>query len=182
MSIPNSKQELRQAVLAKLRKMSPEQVAEYSARLRRLLSPLLQGQMQHIALYAPLPHEVNLLPLLEEYPQHRYYFPRCLPGRRLSFHRVQHAEQDFIPGAMGIPAPAEHLPGIQAQELQLIIVPGVAFTRTGKRLGYGGGFYDRYLPQCTQARIVALAMPEQMVPELPTETHDLSIPTLYALS
>lgn len=134
-----------------------------------------------IALYAPLAHEVNLLPLLAEHPRHRYYFPRCLPGRRLSFHLVRTPEEELLPGALGIPAPAEHLPCIRPQELQLILVPGVAFTPDGRRLGYGGGFYDRYLPQCPQAKLISLAMPEQIVANLPTEAHDLRIPTLLTL-
>jgi 5-formyltetrahydrofolate cyclo-ligase len=60
--------------------------------------------------------------------------------------------------------------------MHLVIVPGVGFTADGQRLGYGGGFYDRYLPRCPQARIVAAAFPEQICRALPTEAHDLSIP------
>ena len=64
------------------------------------------------------------------------------------------------------------------EEIDLLIVPGVAFTREGKRMGYGGGYYDRFIPLCTNARIIALAFSEQLVDFLPTEAHDLPIPEL----
>lgn len=82
------------------------------------------------------------------------------------------------PGAMGIPAPALHRPIIDAREFDIVIVPGVAFTRAGARLGYGGGYYDRYLPRCTRAKILALAFPEQIVEHLATEEHDLRLPLI----
>ncbi|WP_263706036.1 5-formyltetrahydrofolate cyclo-ligase [Shouchella tritolerans] len=59
-------------------------------------------------------------------------------------------------------------------ELDLIVVPGVAFTKTGKRLGLGGGFYDRFLPNCT-GLTVALCFHEQLFSDLPTEPHDFLI-------
>lgn len=59
-------------------------------------------------------------------------------------------------------------------ELELIVVPGVAFTKTGKRLGLGGGFYDRFLPSCT-GLTVALCFHEQLFSDLPTEPHDFMI-------
>lgn len=131
---------------------------------------------RHICLYAPLPHEVNLMPLLTEQPGRSYYFPLCLPGRKLSFHRVQDAASELVPGAMGIPAPLPHLPRISPAEAELIIVPGVAFTREGKRLGYGGGYYDRYLPLLSpHARTLAPALPEQVYDDLPTESYDIPI-------
>lgn len=175
-----SKAELRSAVLARLRSLSPQQVADYSARLRQLLTAQL-GTARHICLYAPLAHEVDLLPLLTERSERSYYFPRCLPGRQLRFHRVSHPETELQPGAMGILAPAEHLPALAPEDIDLIIVPGVAFTPSGLRLGYGGGYYDRFLPLCPRARKVALAFPEQMLTDLPTDEHDCTIPCVLSL-
>jgi len=172
---------LRQEVLARLRAIPATTREEYSAQLRGLLSPHLAGTGKNIALYCPLPHEVNLLPLPQEYPQHRFAFPRCMPGRRLQFHHVTAPEAQMQPGAMGIPAPALDLPIIAAEEFELIVVPGVAFTHSGARLGYGGGYYDRYLPHCTRAKVLALAFPEQMVGHIATESHDLPLPLVITL-
>lgn len=172
-----SKQELRQHMLALLRAMPQVQRDADSAKLRAKLAPLLVCNAPLcVGIYLPLPHEVDLLPLLQEHPQHLYAAPRCLAGRQLSFHRICHVEADTEPGKHGILAPLPHLPQVLPQELDILIVPGVAFTARGDRLGYGGGYYDRYIPQCTRAQKVALSFAQQMLPALPTEAHDLRIP------
>ncbi len=174
---------LRTAVLSRLRARTAAQRNADSARLRGMLRPFLGGAGLRVALYAPLPHEVDLLPLLHESPQHRYAFPRCRPGRGLTFHEVGDPSRELVPGAMGIPAPLPSLPAIAAADFELVIVPGVAFTGAGDRLGYGGGYYDRFLPCCRSARLVALAFAEQMLPDgsIPTEAHDLRLPCILHL-
>lgn len=79
---------------------------------------------------------------------------------------------------MGIPAPLPDLPEIPPEKLDIILVPGVAFTIAGDRLGYGGGYYDRFLPLCSHALILAVAFPEQIESSLPTGEYDFRIPTL----
>ena len=166
-------------MLARLRSLDPDERARRSAELRQALSPLLGvRETLRVALYAALPHEVDLLPLLREHPQHGYYFPRCLPGHRLSFHRVIDPESDLKPGALNIPTPDDELPTLEPELFDLVLVPGVAFSEAGERLGYGGGYYDRWLPQCRQARLIALLFREQVVGSLPREAHDLLIPRL----
>lgn len=178
MSPAEQKKQLRQDILARLRRMPTNTREKYSATLRGLLSPFLAGAPKCIALYYPLPHEVNLLPLLDSYPLHRFAFPRCMTGRQLKFSYVSAPRHELVPAAMGIPAPLETLPEALPDEFDLVVVPGVAFTLQGERLGYGGGYYDRYLPRCTQARLVAAAFPEQIVPHVPTEEYDLRIPVI----
>ena len=174
-----TKQQLRREVLQRLKAAAAADPAQLrSAELRRQLSPLLDGDSKCVAIYAPLPHEVNLLPLMQEYPQHRYVFPLCLPEHKLRFHVVKSIAEDMEPGAMGIPAPAPHTDDVAPEEIDLLIVPGVAFTRDGNRMGYGGGYYDRFIPLCTNAQIVALAFQEQLIDTIPTEEHDLPIPEL----
>lgn len=175
------KKHIRQVMLARLQGIAANAREEYSTQLRGLLSPLLQGGEKTVALYYPLPHEVNLLPLLSEYPIHRYAFPRCLPGRRLQFHGISDPGTQMEPGMMGIPVPSPRCPLIPPEEFDIVIVPGLAFTRRGKRLGYGGGFYDRYLPRCQQATWLAVAFAEQMLPDIPTEEHDLTVPLILSL-
>lgn len=68
-------------------------------------------------------------------------------------------------------------PIVPAKALDMIIVPLVAFDRTGARLGYGGGCYDRYLPMLSPAcQIVGIAFDEQRVGHVPTDAHDLPLP------
>ncbi len=181
MDAASEKKRLRAAVLARLKARPGAQRAADSAALRALLLPILEEMTQAlarplgIALYAPLPHEVNLMPLLHEHPQHRYAFPRCRPGRQLSFHLVSSPEIDLQPGAMGILAPREELPCLAPGDIDLLLVPGVAFTAAGERLGYGGGYYDTYIPRCPNARLLALAFREQILAALPCEAHDVRV-------
>ena len=173
------KKALRREALVRLKAAATADPAQLrSAELRRKLSPHLEGEPRTVAIYAPLPHEVNLLPLLEEYPLHRFVFPLCMPGHQLEFRHVQDTARDMQPGAMNIPEPAPHTSAVKPEDIDLLIIPGVAFTRQGDRMGYGGGYYDRFIPRCTRARVLALAFEEQIYEELPTEAHDLRIPLI----
>ncbi len=182
-----AKKRLRATVLARLRARHSAQCAADSAALRARLFPILAemerelGRPLNIALYAALPHEVDLLPLLREHPQHRYAFPRCHAGRQMSFHYVTSPEKELAAGALGIRTPRALLPRLAPAEVDMLLVPGVAFTAHGERLGYGGGFYDTFIPRCPQARLLALAFAEQMVPAIPREEHDILLPQVIQL-
>ena len=72
-------------------------------------------------------------------------------------------------------------PIVPAAELDMVVVPFVAFDRTGARLGYGGGCYDRYLPMLSPAcQIVGIAFDEQRVEHVPTEAHDLPLSNIIS--
>ena len=72
-------------------------------------------------------------------------------------------------------------PIVPATELDMIVVPLVAFDRTGARLGYGGGCYDRYLPTVApECLIVGIAFDEQRVDHVPTDAHDLPLPHIVS--
>src|SRR3954452_14009755 len=74
-------------------------------------------------------------------------------------------------GAFGIPAPEG--PPIAASTVDVVVVPGLAFTPDGRRLGQGGGFYDRFLPLVRDDCItIGIGFAEQIVDDLPTEPHD----------
>lgn len=72
-------------------------------------------------------------------------------------------------------------PIVPAKALDMVVVPLVAFDRTGARLGYGGGCYDRYLPILSPAcQIVGIAFDEQRVDHVPTDAHDLPLPHIIS--
>jgi 5-formyltetrahydrofolate cyclo-ligase len=62
---------------------------------------------------------------------------------------------------------------VRAEDLDLVMVPGVAFDRTGARMGHGKGYYDKLLWRAQRAPLVALAFECQLFPEIPTEAHDI---------
>ena len=64
---------------------------------------------------------------------------------------------------------------IEPAQIDCVIVPGAAFDKTGGRLGLGGGYYDRFLPQAVNAKKIALAYDFQVVETLPLESHDAKV-------
>lgn len=76
---------------------------------------------------------------------------------------------------------SDRFPIVPAETLDMIVVPLVAFGRTGARLGYGGGCYDRYLPTvASECQIVGIAFDEQRVDHVPTDAHDLPLPNIVS--
>jgi len=102
--------------------------------------------------------------------------PRILAPRLMAAYLIADPEADLVPGAWGIPEPREGLEEVPAERMDAVVVPGAAFDAAGRRCGYGGGFYDTYLPH-TRPGIpwVALAFEAQLVDELPCEPHDLAV-------
>jgi 5-formyltetrahydrofolate cyclo-ligase len=102
--------------------------------------------------------------------------PRVLGGRLMAAFRIDHPALDLAPGAWGIPEPREGLPEVDPQEIDIVLVPGSAFDEEGDRCGYGGGFYDTYLPLTRPGTPwVALAFELQLVPAIACEPHDLQV-------
>ena len=100
--------------------------------------------------------------------------PRINPAQRaLELRQVVDLGADLVSGVWGIREPAEPCPILSLTQVEFMLVPGVAFTADGARLGYGGGFYDRLLTSLDRrtARIAA-AFQLQMVDQLPEGPHD----------
>ena len=105
----------------------------------------------------------------------RVCFPRVV-GTELSLHAVTgwHA---LAPGAFGIQEPAAADPEVAAREVDVAVVPGLAFDDEGHRLGQGGGFYDRLLPRLPLAW--GVCFDAQRVPALPREAHDVHVARVW---
>ncbi|MGE5087639.1 MAG: 5-formyltetrahydrofolate cyclo-ligase [Candidatus Levyibacteriota bacterium] len=97
-------------------------------------------------------------------------------AKMLRLHRVEDLVRDIEPGHLGIPEPRPECPPIDRDAIDWILVPGVAFDLDGRRLGYGGGYYDRLLPGMQQAAPrVAGAFEMQIVGALPFAPHDCGV-------
>lgn len=134
----------------------PEEHARLSLMiLRRVMADPAWARSGSILLYAAFRDEVDTAWLLEQAWLERktVALPRCRPGKGngdpggMDF-VICRGQQDLEPSAPGIPEPSPRLPLWRASgEPALMLMPGLAFDRRGGRLGYGGGFYDRWLEQ-----------------------------------
>jgi 5-formyltetrahydrofolate cyclo-ligase len=106
--------------------------------------------------------------------------PRCAPKGIILPALIRNLDTDIEPGTWGIREPKkENLQQVNPLDIDCVIVPGAAFDREGYRLGYGGGYYDRFferLNKCTPK--IALAFSCQVVPKVPVEPFDKKIDLL----
>ena len=90
--------------------------------------------------------------------------------------RVRDLAGDIESGYRGVPEPRESCEPVALAAIDFVIVPGAAFDETGRRLGYGGGFFDRLLPLISVAQRVAGAFEAQIVARVPATSHDIGVP------
>jgi 5-formyltetrahydrofolate cyclo-ligase len=90
----------------------------------------------------------------------------------MEFVEVRDLDADTVPGAFGIREPVGDVAGVTPD---LVLVPGLAFTRDGARLGMGGGFYDRWAEANPGVRRVGVCFSAQVVGEVPREGHDVGV-------
>lgn len=110
-------------------------------------------------------YEINKIVVLPAFDSERL---------RVATLKVDHPEKDLLPGPRGVvqPNPARCKP-VPLQKIDIAIVPGLAFDEKGARIGSGLGYYDRFIPDLpATTRKVALAFEEQIVPQVPAESHD----------
>lgn len=170
------RQELRKSILAARQQLSTWEVAEQSQRAADHLQSLVQWEQARIVLlYVSFRNEVETRDLIDRAIAEgkRVLLPVSIKKtRELQLYPVEGSD-DLVEGAYGIMEPRREQEPVHPEQVDLIVVPGVVFDRQGNRLGYGAGYYDRFLERCrTDATRVALAFDLQMVEQLPSEPHD----------
>jgi len=167
-----TKASLRTHVRKVLAALAPVARAAASAEICRRIAALPEwAAARTVALYAAQLSEPDLAALLLS-PGKTFCFPR-ISGDGLEFHRC-HSIGLLLPGPWKLLEPdPRDCALVPALEIDLLCVPGLAFTRAGGRLGRGGGYYDRFLGR-VHPRAVALGIcfHAQLVPAMPLEIHD----------
>ena len=129
-----------------------------------------------VLLYYPLQDEVDVRPLIQMAHQagHRVLLP-VVVGQDLEL-RLYQGEDSLRAGAYNIMEPVGPLfPPEQYCQIQMAIVPGMAFSASGQQLGRGKGYYDRLLPQLSQAYKIGVCFPFQFLTDVPSEEHDVAM-------
>lgn len=168
----HSKIEIRRNISA-IPQMTPDARAEKSARLCAAVAESAAWRSARtVAIFAPQPREPNVELLWTHGAGKSFAYPRVTEDR-LDLFRVA-SLHELAPGAFGVREPLARIENAIAPEsLDLILVPGVAFTADGARLGRGGGFYDRLLAWLTPRTCkIGVCFDAQLLPELPIEPHD----------
>ena len=169
------KKELRARIRSRKRAMTEEEVCRRSARLTELfLQSDAYRRAKSVYGYLPYNQEVRTVPLLEQ---------AIRDGKRVAVPKVYGDEMKFLwmedltqvsKGYAGIPEPIADGP-VADDETALVLMPGLAFDEEGHRIGYGGGFYDKFLSREPGHPTLALCYEFQMQPHVDTEEFDIPV-------
>lgn len=170
-----NKQELRRTIQEQKRAMSPEEIEAASTALGEKFAECdAYKNAKTIYGYLPYNQEVRTVPMLER---------AIRDGKRVAVPKVYGDEMKFLylddltqvaKGYSGIPEPIADEP-VADDETALVLMPGLAFDPQGHRIGYGGGFYDKFLSREPNHPTVALCYSFQVLPMLETEEFDIPV-------
>ena len=183
MTIVNDKKMLRKEILAKRKNIDTAKKEDMDKKIAdKLYESKYYKEAKNIFIYISYDSEINTKEIINRalIDNKKVYVPRTEFKTRL-MDAVEIASLDnLIESEYGILEPAMEEPHIEPDELDLIVVPGVAFDRNGGRMGYGAGFYDRYFKKISKDRIekikkLALAYDFQILEKIPMDEQDVPV-------
>lgn len=168
-----TKSAIRKEVYARRKAAAAEEIRENSGRIRDQVLKLPEfSRAEWIYVYIDCKNEVMTGEIIRKALEQgkKVAAPR-VEGREMKFYRIT-SREDLEPGSFGIQEPRQGLSEAEGGRI-LMIMPGVAFDRQRRRIGYGGGFYDRYLAGHPGIWTAALAFEFQMFSQVPWEETDI---------
>lgn len=155
-----------------------ERIAFSEAISARVAGTAEYAEAETIFVYKWVKGEVRL-DALEEIARKdgkRLIYPLCISKTEMLAIEPGNSADAWVSGYMGIMEPVlEKGTVIDPAEIDLIVAPCSSFDEECRRLGMGGGFYDRYLPKCSNAKIIAVAFEVQKSDEIPTDEYDFPV-------
>lgn len=169
------KKALRKEIGALKRAMTPEQIETYSADLtEKFCNTDHYKNAASVYVYLPYNQEVRTWEIIKRaWADGKHVAVPKVYGDIMHFLWMDNFDQ-LAPGGWDIPEPTYDEP-IADDDTALILMPGLAFDLEGHRIGYGGGFYDKYLEQHPHHKLVALCYPFQLFEHLDVEEHDIPV-------
>ena len=167
------KKELRQTVLNQMKKQSGKEKEQADNWLtQHLLSSVAYQKAQVIATYLSMPHEVSTAAFIKQaqLDGKRVLVPKTYSQGRMIF--VDYDESRLQKSSFGLMEPTSE-EAVEKTEIDLIHVPGVVFNSQGFRIGYGGGYYDRYLADFAGASISSIYSFQQS--DFEPDYHDIAV-------
>lgn len=165
-----------------LRDNIKQQKKHFPLETRKVLSKQILERLAHhprfiraqtILLYHSLPDEVDTHEFIRYWSRYKTILLPVVVGSQLEL-RVYQTSSQLLPGSYGIMEP-QSLPFLNYPNIELAVIPGMAFDREGNRLGRGKGYYDRLLSSLKAHKIykIGICFEFQYVQEIPTEAHDI---------
>lgn len=173
---------LRKKVIEQLKEKKSAEKKEQECQIsEQLVASKWWKEAQTIGFTYPLDFEFNTLPLIMHAwsEQKHVVLPKVCPNHQMFFYLYEKATP-LVESSFGVLEPSSNKQ-IAKQQIDLLVVPGVVFDSvTKKRIGFGGGFYDRYLADFT-GKSCSLVFDEQLIEGWESETHDQAIDRLFTL-
>lgn len=179
--VRQAKQEFRRRILKQLKVQSEGARQKKSLAIREKLFRLPTfRQARTVMFYVALPTEVDTHPMIDEALRlgKRVAVPVTdVAQKELAASLIENRQQDLAPGPYGTHHPKPHaIRPVALEEIDMVIVPGLAFTPAGERLGRGKGFYDRFLSRLpARTATLGLAFDFQVLSRLPLDPHDVRV-------
>lgn len=176
MTISESKKALRRKILAKRRNLSEAYQKQAAKEIYEKLRALaVYKEASVLCLYVPIQNEVDLFQYIPEFRADgkQIYLPR-VNGNTMDFY-AYNKQTALVEGAYHILEP-DSMAQLEPEEFGgscLIVMPGAVFTKSCDRIGYGGGYYDRYLAVHPECHTVAVGYAVQIVDSIKTEQTDI---------
>lgn len=178
----NSKVKIRKEILCTLNNQAQKELLRKSEEIKKKLFSMPEfKKSQVVMLYASKNGEVNTSEMIDEALRagKRVALPRTAGQEAIVAKEIKTRQEDLEIGAYGICEPKEHNKTLELEEIDLIVVPGVAFDKRNRRLGRGKGYYDRFLKKLPPGKIsVGIAFNFQIVNSLPEDSHDVPVSTV----
>lgn len=176
------KVEIRQAVLMRMAAISEDDRANYEKAVHnQVLDFIEDNDIQTIAMYFSFEPEVDTHRLIEAllHSGRTVLLPRLYPKRQMKFHKYQ-LEDELETVYRSVVQPLESAPIVEKNQIDMVLVPGVVFSEAGDRVGFGGGYYDRFLADY-QGKTATQLFPSQLFeePVWTVEDHDITIQQLF---
>ncbi|MFH1519760.1 MAG: 5-formyltetrahydrofolate cyclo-ligase [Candidatus Omnitrophota bacterium] len=172
MVLEREKQEIRQKLLKRLLSLTKDEIKRRSKNVADRLSELpVYKEAKAIMVYYPLPGEVDILDKIrEDIGSKRFCFPVMdLEAKNLRIFESTNLDTDLCLGPWGVMQPdTKRTKEVDIRDIDVVIVPGLAFDRQNNRLGRGAGFYDRFLRNINPpTKKVGIAFEFQILENLP---------------
>jgi 5-formyltetrahydrofolate cyclo-ligase len=168
---------LREQMRAKIAAHPAAEAAEKSRRIEEKLFALpVFRRTRLVAFFASIAGEVDTHPMIDRALRDgmRVALPRVDAAKNeLRFFEIKDRQRDTASGTLGILEPKPSLAAVDPASLECVIVPGLAFDKTGARLGRGAGYYDKFLARLSpRTAKIGVGFAFQLVKSVPTEQHD----------